>query len=326
MIVRYGIIAIGVVAAIASSESLASAKTQLVVVIGAAGEPQYGKQFQDSAGRWSELAVRADAEITTIGLAAPATSSDREQLRQRLTEIAASEASSLWLVMIGHGTFLKGDAKFNLRGPDVSANDLNQWLDAISIPTVIINGTSASGPFVNALAKQNRIVLTATKSGTEDNYARFSEYFAHAIDNPAADLDHDDEVSLLEAFLLASNQTQSFYANEGRISTEHALLDDNGDGLGTPSTMFDGVYAKSPKDSTKQADGAIAAGTILIPSEEPLELTPEELAQRSKIEAQLNQLRSERESLSDDEFDKRLESLLRPLSKIYYEAMQRADS
>ncbi len=46
-----------------------------------------------------------------------------------------------------------------------------------------------------------------------------------------ADLDKDGQVSLLEAFLIASRRTLEFYKVEGRIATEHALIDDNGDGL-----------------------------------------------------------------------------------------------
>ena len=49
--------------------------------------------------------------------------------------------------------------------------------------------------------------------------------------------DHDDEVSVLEAFLSASAKVGEFYESESRIATEHAPIDDNGDGKGTPSSM-----------------------------------------------------------------------------------------
>ena len=44
-----------------------------------------------------------------------------------------------------------------------------------------------------------------------------------------ADLDKDDQVSLLEAFLTASVRTAEFYEETSRLATEHALIDDNGD-------------------------------------------------------------------------------------------------
>ncbi len=304
------------------------AKPHLIVVVGAEGEAQFGQAFQDWAAKWKEIAGKAEADLTTIGVIGETTSndnlSDHAKLQQTISQLSQSEASSLWLVMIGHGTFLKDDAKFNLRGMDVSAKELDQWLKPVVKPLVIVNGASASGPFINQLSAKNRIVLTATKSGTEDNYARFSGYFAQAMTSLDADLDHDDEVSLLEAFLLASSKTQSFYTDEGRISTENSLLDDNADGLGTPAAMFDGVYAKSPKDVTKQADGRAAARTVLVPAKDTLKLTPEESQQRVIIEAQLDDLRRQKPKLPADEYQHRLEQLLIPLSMIYHAAETRA--
>jgi len=68
---------------------------------------------------------------------------------------------------------------------------------------------------------------TNRTSHTSDNI------FADAINNPEADLDKDGQVSLLEAFLTASRQASEFYKINGRLVTEHALLDDNGDSFGT---------------------------------------------------------------------------------------------
>ena len=118
---------------------------------------------------------------------------------------------------------------------------------------MIVNCASASGPFVNRLSGENRIVVTATKSGTEHNYARFGEYFARAIASPDSDLDHDDEVSVHEAFLRASAEVRQFYETEDRILTEHALIDDNGDGKGTPASMFRGMRAQRDRKRWAQA-------------------------------------------------------------------------
>jgi hypothetical protein len=307
---------------------LAYAKPHIIVVVGAEGEAQYGQVFSDWAAKWKEIAVQAGADITTIGVVGEASGtdplSDHDKLQQTIAAISASDATSLWLVMIGHGTFLKDDAKFNLQGVDVSAKELDQWLKPVTKPLVLVNGASASGPFINQLSAKNRIVLTATKSGNEDNYSRFTGYFAQAMTSLEADLDHDDEVSLLEAFLMASNKTQSFYADEGRISTEHSLLDDNADGLGTPASMFEGVYAKSPKDTTKQADGRAAARTVLVPSKAALALSSDEASERARIESQLDDLRRQKAKLSDDEYLSRLEQLLVPLARIYHAAETRS--
>ena len=104
-------------------------------------------------------------------------------------------------MLIGHGTFDGREAKFNLRGPDVTDVELADWLLPFKRPVVVINCASASGPFINRLSGANRVVVTATKSGNEINFARFGQYIAEAIADPRADLDKDGQVSLLEAFL-----------------------------------------------------------------------------------------------------------------------------
>ncbi|MFO0952797.1 MAG: hypothetical protein U0835_16935 [Isosphaeraceae bacterium] len=37
---------------------------------------------------------------------------------------------------------------------------------------MVIDGTSANGPFLNKLSGADRVVITATKSGNEMNFAR----------------------------------------------------------------------------------------------------------------------------------------------------------
>src|SRR5213075_927990 len=94
-----------------------------------------------------------------------------------------------------------------------------------------------------------RVIVAAARSGYEQNYARFGQYMAEAIADPTADLDKDGQTSLLEAFLTASRRVAEYYATEGRMVTEHALLDDNGDGFGTPADWFRGIRAvKAAKD------------------------------------------------------------------------------
>ena len=88
-------------------------------------------------------------------------------------------------------------------GADLSDVELAEWLAPVKRPVVVINCASASGPFLNRLSGNDRVVVTATKSGHETNFARFGQYLAEAIADPHADLDKDGQVSLLEAFLTA---------------------------------------------------------------------------------------------------------------------------
>ncbi len=301
---------------------------QIILVVGASGADEYTEPLERSAARWSEVAKQSQTPIKMIGKAGEGKLNDREQLHAAIKSAASAgsgqSSGPLWLVMIGHGTFTRGVAKFNLRGPDVSAKEMAEWLQDCERPIVIVNCASASGPFVNQLSGENRIVVTATKSGTEHNYARFGEYFARAIASPDSDLDHDDEVSVHEAFLLASAEVRRFYEAEDRIITEHALIDDNGDGKGTPASMFRGVRPNAVAKDGAELDGSAAARVTLSPAGSRLPFTPEELEERASIEKELDVLRAKKEKLSEKEYETELEPLMLRLAKLYQTAEKRA--
>ena len=116
-----------------------------------------------------------------VGGDSPGDVSDRERLQTLLSKESKTATTALWLVFIGHGTFDGQSAKFNLRGPDVTAAMLNEWLTPFERTVAVIDCSSSSAPFINRLSHPGRIVLTATKSGYEMNFARFGEYLATAI-------------------------------------------------------------------------------------------------------------------------------------------------
>jgi hypothetical protein len=234
-----------------------------------------------------------------------------------LTNEAAKPAGELWLVFIGHGTYDGHSTKFNLRGPDISATDLAAALKPCLRPLAVIDCASASGPFINALSGPNRVIITATRSGSEVNATRFGGYLAKAIADPAADLDKDGQTSLLEAFLLASRETQQFYREAGRLATEHALLDDNGDGLGTPADWFSGVRAVKTAANGKSVDGVRARQMMLVRSQVEQELSPEVRARRDDLEKQLSDLHSRKGGMKEDDYYKQLEGILIETARLY---------
>ena len=238
----------------------------LVLVIGVAGEPEYAEQFSAVADFWKKAAVKGGLQTTVIGEDTENPENDGARLLDTLTNEGAKPAGELWLVFIGHGTFDGRTAKFNLRGPDITAEELTAVLKPTKRPLAVINCASASGPFLNALSAPGRVIITATRSGDELNAPRFGGFFAQAIGNPAADLDKDGQTSLLEAYLLAARQVEQFYKEAGRLATEHALLDDNGDGLGTPADWFRGVRAVKTATNGKSVDGVRAHQMHLVRS------------------------------------------------------------
>lgn len=292
----------------------------LLLVVGAPGEPLYATQFQDQTTRWQQLAGKAGSRILTVGGSAGTLPSgepeDRVRLEQTLKDLAEGD-SPLWLVWIGHGTFDGKEAWFNLRGPDISATEIAGWLKPLQRPLVLVNTASASGPFLPALSGTNRVVITATRSGTEQNATRFGSAFVDALGTPAADLDVDQQVSVLEAFLFATRSVSDSYRGEGRLQTEHALLDDTGDRQGTPPTWYRGLQPiQKPRDG-RAIDGPQAHRITLVPSPFEASLTPEFRARRAVIESRIAELRIRKASMPADTYDQELETLLLELAVLH---------
>jgi len=294
-----------------------TARPVVIVVVGAPGEPDYAPQFTRWATLWQQACSKASTELIAIGPDESETPSDRTKLQEALARHSRQTTAPLWLVLIGHGTFDGRVARFNLRGPDLSARELAEWLKPIDRPLAIINTTSASAPFLKELSAPNRVVITATKSGFEHNYARFGQYLAEAIAAPQADLDKDSQTSLLEAFLTASKAVAAFYTAAGRLATEHALLDDNGDGLGTPADWFRGIRPVQKARDDATLDGYRAHQLHLLHSLTETAMPPELRARRDQLELQVMALRDAKAQLSKEEYFAKLESLLREIAQIY---------
>lgn len=303
----------------ADDDNDAESDSLLVIVVGAAGNEEYGNQFDQWADRWEAAARQGNVECVRIGGDDQEPSKDSERLRGLIEQRAIPAETPLWIVLIGHGTFDGRQAKFNLRGPDISATELANWLKPLTRPVAIVNCASASGPFVNRLSRPDRVVMTATKSGQEHFFARFGQYLSEAINDPSADLDKDDQVSLLEAFIAGSRRTDQFYEREARLATEHALVDDNGDGLGTRASWYRGVRAvRSPKDGA-ELDGLRAHQLHLVPSDRERNMPAEKIAKRNQIELAIEDLRKKKAQLSEDQYYQQLEALLLPLARLYEE-------
>lgn len=308
-----------IVAALFSAALAARAQTPptLLLVLGAEGDPQYRQVFDQAADRWVQAAGRAGLRLVQVGRDAAASSTDKQRLQTLLQEQMQEKSAPLWLVLIGHGTFDGQEAKFNLRGPDVSDQELAQWLSGCARPLALLDCSSASAPFLNRLSAPGRVVITATRSGHEVNFSHFGEYLATAIADPAADLDKDGQTSLLEAFLAASRRVEEFYKRDGRLATEHALLDDNGDGLGIPADWFQGIRATRAARDGAPTDGARAHQWHLVPSFTEQSLSPERRAQRDELELKVEALHARKASLPEADYYARLDALFLELARLY---------
>ena len=297
--------------------TLLAADPALVVITGPGGEPRFDERF----GAWASTLMDAAAnrhglpEASIVYLAADPgrdpgrarARSTAENVRAALKELSATaSADPLFVVVIGHGSYRDGVSKVNLPGPDLTAEDFARLLQPFGErPIVFANLTSASGGFVEALSAPGRVVITATRSGLERNASTFARHFAAAFVGDEADVDHDGRLSVLEAFDYARAEVERSYGRERKLLTEHALLDDDGDGEG------------SARPGPEAADGRLAATLTLGTSptaqagaaaEDPEVARLER--EKAVLEEGIAELRRAKESLAKEEYEDRLEDLL----------------
>ena len=286
---------------------------RVMIITGAGGEKEYTELFAKWGGALAKAFDGNAAEMVHI-TNKPEDIDGRKTVESTLTKWVEKPEGEIWILLVGHGTFDGKAAKFNLVGNDASDADFKHWLKPHRGPLVFINTSSCSAPFIRTLSGPNRVVATATKSGYEQNFCRFGGYMAAALGNAEADLDKDGAVSVLEAFLIASRQAGEFYRENDRLVSENALLDDNGDGMGTPADWFRGVRTQKKAKGKSSADGKLSRLVFpVIPLAEkgiPTPLRKKRLA----IEAKIETLRSLKKTLDAEVYYRDLEKLFLELA------------
>jgi hypothetical protein len=244
-------------------------KVFLLIVVGLAGSDTHAELFQKwgntLAASSEKLGVTPDRVIYLADqppdqktppdkrVTGPAT---RETITKAFSTLAAQAGPDdiVFVTLIGHGDFNGKEAKFNLRGPDLTAANFAPMLDGLKSKVVFANTTSASGPFLAELSGPNRTIVTATRSGAETYDTLFAGHFVEALTTEAADADKNRRISVLEAFNYATAEVARSYEREGLLMTEHAMLDDDGDKQGSQKM---GAAAKDGKLAAALSLGSI---------------------------------------------------------------------
>jgi hypothetical protein len=300
-----------------------------VIISGKGGEQEYALRFAEWGLRLKKVLVESlghPAENVILLTDPPGdTPLDRtrpsrlEDIRKAIEASAArvTPRDNLFIYLIGHGSFQAGESKLNIDGPDLSAADLKSFLENIQARrVVVVNAASASAGFVNALSADGRIVCTSTRDVDERNATDFMEYFIAGLEDGSADQDRDERISILEAAQQAAALTAASYTGRGLLLTEHALIDDNGDGLGTrlPLGAADaperGRAGQAAAATNSPLDGAAAASCYLkdfiFPPSVPKELVDAYLAALDEVE----QLKRNKSQLEAADYRAQLETLL----------------
>jgi hypothetical protein len=292
-----------------------------LIVSGAAGGAEYVTQYDRWSAQLSKTLIETlkfnPALITTLSdTTRSVDASTAENVRRVIASVASrmTRDDVFFVLLIGHGTFDGTDAKFNLVGPDLESGEWSALLKTIPGRVVLVNTSSASFPFLERLSGPRRVVITATDSAAQRYDTVFPQYFIRALADPSADLDKNDRISMWEAFAAASAAVRRHYQQRGQLSTEHALLDDNGDGVGSEVT--------TPGD-----DGSVASRTYLdesLPGAQPTDDVLLKLLQRkATLEAEVEDLKIRRTFLPPPEYAKEFERLMIELAKVSHDIRQR---
>jgi len=294
----------------------ARATTFYVTVAGLGGEPDYEQRFSGWAGEIEAILKSAggDAKIETFKGA----TATRANVRAALERIAhdAKPDDTLVVMLIGHGSFDGVDYKINLPGPDLSATDLAALLDRVpAARQLVVDMTSSSGGAINTLRKENRVVITATKSGTERNATVFARFWVEALRDPAADTDKNETISALEAFHYAQQKVAEYFESQKRLATEHPMLEDTGKGEGV----------RDPSAANLEGLRAAAFPLVRLGAANAIANNPEKkklLAKKDQLEQQIDLLKYNKAALAPDEYKKKLTALLLDLAKTQQELDQ----
>jgi hypothetical protein len=253
---------------------------RVLIIVGLPGDDGHATKFSElvrTYRQWlTERLSFPDSGVRIVFGANGEPSLDAGPARR---EIIASEVSAirkefapedrLWVIILGHANERGGHVFLHLPGPDLREDDLAKLFDGIACrEQVFLVTTAAAGGFLKALSARGRIVITATTAEQELNETEFPNALADLCRQIPADLDQDADgkASVWEVFLSLGKLVEARFAVDKRTPTEHALLDDNGDGIGSEQkgpaqAQKDGGTLKAA--NARIADGELARKTIL---------------------------------------------------------------
>lgn len=300
--VRFGYL----IALCAGAVSL-SAATYQVTISGLGGEPDYDQRFKMWAEDIQGSLAKSGGDVKAVTLQQPT----RDQIRAKFAELSrqVKPADAFVLSLIGHGSYDGVDYKFNIPGPDITATELTSLLDEIpATRQLIVNMTSSSGGAITFLRKPSRVVISATKAGTEKNATVFARYWAEALRDPAADSDKNESISALEAFTFAQRKTAEFYESQKRLATEHSVLEDTGKG--------EGEKTPSPENGEGKLAAAFTVVRLGANAEAARDPAKRELLDKKEaIEQAIDKLKFEKAAIPADQYKKQLTQFLLELAR-----------
>ena len=249
------------------ADEAAGGQRWAVILVGLPGDESHADLFRETADTWQTWLTESLEIPREQVMRLPRRTSENEAAAPALTSAAIRTAiaelnqklkpnDSLWVFTLGHGNYDGKQAWFHLAGKDPSAEDFGRWFSEVRCREQVLWLTqSNAGWFVKPLSRPGRIVIAATAADDESNETEFPHALATVVQSPAKmlDTDQDEKVSVAELFTAVVREVARRFQIDKRLPTEHAQLDDNGDGKGTE----DLEPATKPVPMAK-VDGALA--------------------------------------------------------------------
>jgi hypothetical protein len=241
-------------------EENVGSKKYAIVISGESRTSQHYIWFKDSSQQAYKLLLQGGYKEEDIyylfeGATEPDVDyeSTLENLESVVTQISkkSTEKDTLLFIFIGHGGFDGTNSSYALADTNIQDDRLAAMFSILKRDKLIIVFSPCNtGGFVDDLSGPNTIFISSTRKD-ESNRAAFIEPFLSAFDG-SGDANSDGKVSFAEAFNYASQSVKDQYANNHwGLLTEHAQLDDNGDGISNETPVPNG------------GDGALAEKTFL---------------------------------------------------------------
>lgn len=293
----------------------------LLLIAGLGGEPAYQDQFAAYVAetravfenRFSipgeNVAVLAESAVADRPFVSDISTS--ENILSAFDRLAGTLTPDdhLYVILFGHGSFDGTHAQLNIPRRDLNDADYAALLDEIDAGRIIvINTSSASGPFASALSGPDRILISATATGTQRDETVFPQFFIDALKSDAADLDKSGGISILEVFRFAAEEVARSFEAAGQLATEHAVIDDNGDGEPTRFDRLDG-----------SADGALAGVTYIRPPAALADVSEADrtlLREREALHREIADLKSRKAAMAEDAYYAALEEVMLRLARL----------
>ncbi len=258
-----------------------------VILVGLPGDAEHAAMLRKMADDIQKWLIESQQIPPDKVLRLPEETKDRETSAATPTaesmHTLLSDASSklqiddaLWVFTLGHGNYDGRKAWWHVAGKDPSNEEVGRWLSDVGCREQVIWLThSSSGWFVKPLSRPGRIVIAATATDDESNETEFLHAMATVVRFPVSRLDgnKDQAVSVAELYTAVVNEVARRFQDDHRIPTEHAQLDDNGDGLGTEIIepgRSDDTPPDAPAVPKSKMDGDLAKLTLIpYPSVQP---------------------------------------------------------